>query len=104
LKPTLKPTLCTDLKCNGGECCTFCLKRNIIAEEGHKLIEIIERIPASKEQTTAVNATQNFINMAETMFTNANTLIKKIESPINTQLLKENIEKIETACQQLRTI
>lgn len=62
----MKPELCLDTDCAGGECCEACCKRNLIALEGQELIKAIELIPASIEQTAAVTAAQLFITIAET--------------------------------------
>jgi len=60
-----KPSTCVDDNCQGGEYCSMCINRNIIAKEGYALIQIIERISASKEQTDAVIAADRFIKIAE---------------------------------------
>lgn len=39
------------------------LNRNEIAKKGYELIQIIEKIPASIEQTEAVTAAQDYINL-----------------------------------------
>jgi len=61
----MKPDLCVDKKCIGSETCYICVNRSIIAKEGYALIQIIERIPSSVEQTTAVIAAEQFIKTAE---------------------------------------
>lgn len=65
----MKPLTCQseDKNCtgSGGENCPMCINRSIIAKEGYDLIRIIECVPASVEQTTAVVAAERFIKIAE---------------------------------------
>jgi hypothetical protein len=62
---TDKPA-CLDSNCNSsGQYCNVCINRNIIAKQGHYLIQIIESISPSVGQTNAVTAAYEFIQLAE---------------------------------------
>ena len=69
-----KPATCLDSHCSGGVTCHVCINRNLIARKGYDLLGIVDRIPAPEEQTTAVNATEKFIKIAE------NTLLETSKS------------------------
>jgi len=85
-----KPVACLDKDCSGGVTCHVCINRNIIAKEGYNLIQIIERVPASTEQTAAVNAAEQFIKIAE------NTLQKVPESVTAPDNIKERLKTLES--------
>ena len=61
----MKPDTCVDAKCQGNDHCSGCINRSIIAKEGYSLLQTIERIPASEEQTNAVIEAERFIKLAE---------------------------------------
>lgn len=54
------------------ENCSMYINRNKIAKKGYELIQIIEKIPASIEQTEAVTAVQDYINMCLRLLENKN--------------------------------
>jgi hypothetical protein len=85
-----KPATCLDKDCSRGVTCHVCINRNIIAKEGYNLIQIIERVPASAEQTAAVNAAEQFIKIAE------NTLQKTPESVIPSNNIEERLKILES--------
>lgn len=68
----MKPTTCLIPSCNGNENCSMCINRNSIAKKGYELIQIIEKIPASIEQTEAVTATQDYMNLCLKLFEDKN--------------------------------
>lgn len=58
---TMKPATCLDESCKGSDHCSMCINRNVAAKRGYELIQLIEKIPASVEQTEAVTAAQSYI-------------------------------------------
>lgn len=57
----MKPVTCLDDRCKGSDHCSMCINRNAAAKKGYDLIQIIEKIPASVEQTEAVTAAQSYV-------------------------------------------
>ena len=68
----MKPETCLIPSCNGNENCSMCINRNEIAKKGYELIQIIEKIPASIEQTETVTAAQDYINVCLKLLENKN--------------------------------
>jgi len=61
-----KPDTCLDKKCIGnGGFCQACIHRSEIAKKGYELCRIVECIPASKEQTAAIVAVQEYVKFVE---------------------------------------
>jgi hypothetical protein len=52
--------------CSGG-LCAACINRNKIALDGYFLMQELEKLPASEQQTKVVNKLTEFIAVAETM-------------------------------------
>lgn len=57
----IKPDTCVSESCPGGENCSMCINRNIIAKKGHELIQAIELCPASIAQTNAVTMAVEYV-------------------------------------------
>ena len=61
----MKPSSCLDAKCPGGEHCNACVNRSHIAKRAYYFMRVLEDVPASIQQTAAVNAFEEFAKFAE---------------------------------------
>lgn len=58
----IKPSTCVDENCKGSDTCSMCINRNIVAKMGYELIQTVENVPASPEQTEAVTKVSEFVD------------------------------------------